>query len=58
MLTGYFKQSRFSRVHGRFIIPTILVRNKNICRSSTLSIQAESILNHVHLKAKDLLSSL
>lgn len=41
VLKPLFRLSRFSRVHGRFVCPVILVRDKNICRSSTLAIQAE-----------------
>ena len=34
-----------------------LVRNKNICRSSTLAIQVEAIFNNLHAKTKDIFGS-
>lgn len=49
-----FRESRFSRVHGRFAVPTILCRTKNISRSSTLAIQAEAMYNN----AKEFLGTL
>lgn len=52
-LKRLLRESRFSRVHGRFVVPSILVRNKNICRSATLSCHAEAILNSVHAKTKE-----
>lgn len=33
------------------------MRNKNICRSSTLAIQAEAIFNNLHAKTKDIFGS-
>eukprot|EP00471_Norrisiella_sphaerica_P005778 CAMPEP_0184479946 /NCGR_PEP_ID=MMETSP0113_2-20130426/1465_1 /TAXON_ID=91329 /ORGANISM="Norrisiella sphaerica, Strain BC52" /LENGTH=790 /DNA_ID=CAMNT_0026858123 /DNA_START=88 /DNA_END=2457 /DNA_ORIENTATION=+ len=48
-----FLQGRFARVRGRFPIPVILWRNKNICRSSTISIQAEVLLNMSRHKIRD-----
>eukprot|EP00467_Chlorarachnion_reptans_P019228 CAMPEP_0114521622 /NCGR_PEP_ID=MMETSP0109-20121206/20283_1 /TAXON_ID=29199 /ORGANISM="Chlorarachnion reptans, Strain CCCM449" /LENGTH=657 /DNA_ID=CAMNT_0001702737 /DNA_START=322 /DNA_END=2296 /DNA_ORIENTATION=+ len=44
-LTDRFRQGRFARVRGRFPIPVILWKGKNICRSSTISVQAELLLN-------------
>ena len=40
-LREYFEHCRFSRVRSRFVVPVILVRSRNICRSSTLSHEAE-----------------
>ena len=57
VLKPLFRLSRFSRVHGRFVCPVILVRDKNICRSSTLAIQAEAIFNNIHAKTKDIFGS-
>jgi len=53
-LSVNFLGSRFSRVHGRFVVPTILCRGQNICRSSTLSIMAESVMNQVTSKAREI----
>jgi hypothetical protein len=40
-----FQKSRFARVHGRFIVPAIFLgKGRFVCRSSTLAIKAESIL--------------
>ena len=58
VLKPLFRLSRFSRVHGRFVCPVILVHNKNICRSSTLAIQAEAIFNNIHAASKQMLGSL
>lgn len=57
VLKPLFRLSRFSRVHGRFVIPVILVNNKNICRSSTLAIQAEAIFNNIHSATKQMMSN-
>jgi hypothetical protein len=32
-------------VHGRFVVPVLLVGGKSICRSSTLSRSVESLYN-------------
>jgi hypothetical protein len=42
-LRRLFLEARFSRVHGRFIFPVIMLSDKYICRASTLSIQVDYI---------------
>ena len=37
--------SRYARVHGRFVIPILPINNRYLCRSSTISIGAETLLN-------------
>ncbi|KAI9137731.1 hypothetical protein BKA69DRAFT_1095545 [Paraphysoderma sedebokerense] len=51
-LAPLFKKSRFARVRGRFVVPVILVNGKNICRSSTLSSEAEVLFNTFNEKTK------
>jgi hypothetical protein len=36
----------------------LLVHNKNICRSSTLAIQAEALFNNVHAKTREFFGSI
>ncbi|KAL7753617.1 Myotubularin- protein 14 [Sorochytrium milnesiophthora] len=57
VLSGLFKKSRFARVRSRFVVPAILYNNVNICRSSTLSNEAEVLLNMLNEKTKQLLWS-
>ncbi len=45
-----------TRVHGRFAFPVLLVRDRNICRSGTISNQGENVLNHVSTLTRTLLS--
>jgi hypothetical protein len=46
-----FQNSRFARVHGRFVVPAIFLRKGQfVCRSSTLAIEAESVLQNVQDK--------
>jgi hypothetical protein len=47
-----FRKSRFARVRGRFVVPVILCRGKNICRSGTLSHEAEVLLNTLNEKTR------
>ena len=49
-LKTHIKNSRFARAHGRFVVPAILIHGQYICRSSTISIEAESILQNVQAK--------
>mmetsp|Transcript_41992 Transcript_41992/g.68174 ORF Transcript_41992/g.68174 Transcript_41992/m.68174 type:complete len:868 (-) Transcript_41992:281-2884(-) len=49
-----FLRGRFARVRGRFPIPVILWNNKNICRSSTISVQAEVLLNVSRDRLRDI----
>ncbi|KAJ3277453.1 hypothetical protein HK104_003288 [Borealophlyctis nickersoniae] len=51
-LARLFKKSRFSRVRSRFVVPVIYCRGKNICRSSTLSHEAEVLLNTLNEKTR------
>ncbi len=53
-----YSASRFSRVHGRFACPVLVVDGKNICRSATIAIQAETLLHNVTVKTAQLLGSL
>mmetsp|Transcript_15760 Transcript_15760/g.30790 ORF Transcript_15760/g.30790 Transcript_15760/m.30790 type:complete len:808 (-) Transcript_15760:236-2659(-) len=53
-LGEHFLRGRFARVRGRFPIPVILWNNKNICRSSTISVQAEVLLNLSTSKIRDI----
>ncbi|KAG0240648.1 Myotubularin- protein 14 [Mortierella sp. GBA43] len=46
-LSKQFEKSHFARVRARFVVPCILIRGKNICRSSTLSSEAEVIMHSV-----------
>ena len=57
-LSFLFKSSRFNRVHGRFVCPVLLCGGLNVSRSSTLSVPAEAMFNHVALHAKELIGSL
>lgn len=56
-LKTLFHSSRFNRVHGRFVVPVLLYKSHNICRSSTLAIQAEALMNNVYSRASDFFSS-
>ncbi|ORZ39847.1 hypothetical protein BCR44DRAFT_1216636 [Catenaria anguillulae PL171] len=51
-LVPLFRNSRFSRVRSRFVVPVLLLNGRNICRSSTLSNEAEVQLNSIAEKAK------
>jgi len=53
-LGEHFLRGRFARVRGRFPIPVILWNDKNICRSSTISVQAEVLLNLSTSKIRDI----
>ena len=44
-LKELFVTSRFARAHGRFVVPVLPVNGKQLCRSSTISIGAETVLN-------------
>ena len=55
-LRARFQRGRFGRVRGRFPVPVIIWNGKNICRSSTISVQAEVILNMSKSKLKGVLS--
>lgn len=46
-LSKQFEKSHFARVRARFVVPCILVRGKNICRSATLSNEVEVIMHKV-----------
>jgi len=43
-LKKLFMKSNLSRVRSRFVVPVILFKNKNICRSGTLSLEPEMLL--------------
>jgi myotubularin-related protein 14 len=46
-LKNAFENSKYARVHTRFVVPTILTPSGQfICRSSTLSCRAESVLQN------------
>ncbi|KAG0215123.1 Myotubularin- protein 14 [Mortierella sp. GBA30] len=53
-LSKQFEKSHFARVRARFVIPCILVRGKNICRSATLSNEVEVFMHSVNQKINDL----
>lgn len=53
-LEALFKACRYSRVHQRFVIPVILVRNRNITRSGTISVLGETIYNQLCGKSRQL----
>ena len=55
-LRELFRESRFARVRGRFVVPVLLLGNKNICRSATTSVDAVTMLSNVHSKAKQLVT--
>mmetsp|Transcript_7263 Transcript_7263/g.13551 ORF Transcript_7263/g.13551 Transcript_7263/m.13551 type:complete len:1047 (+) Transcript_7263:186-3326(+) len=57
-LREQFQRGKFARVRGRFPIPVILWNNKNICRSSTISVQAEVLLNMSTAKIRDIRNQL
>ncbi|ORX54741.1 hypothetical protein BCR36DRAFT_410548, partial [Piromyces finnis] len=48
-------KSKLSRVRSRFVIPVILYKNKNICRSGTLSLEPEILLNTLNSKTKEMI---
>ncbi|KAF9199817.1 Myotubularin- protein 14 [Haplosporangium sp. Z 27] len=52
-LTKQFEKSHFARVRARFVVPCILVRGKNICRSATLSNEVEVIIHGLKEKFID-----
>ncbi|KAF9436698.1 Myotubularin- protein 14 [Entomortierella beljakovae] len=52
-LSRQFEKSHFARVRARFVVPCILVRGKNICRSATLSSEVEVIMHNVNQKISD-----
>eukprot|EP01137_Pigoraptor_chileana_P027658 Opistho-2@10509 len=51
-----FRNARFSRVRARFVVPVILVGGRNICRSGTLSQEAEVTLNIAQDKFRSFMS--
>ncbi|KAF9572444.1 Myotubularin- protein 14 [Mortierella alpina] len=53
-LSRQFEKSHFARVRARFVVPCILVRGKNICRSATLSNEVEVFMHSVNQKINDL----
>ncbi|KAF9279886.1 Myotubularin- protein 14 [Mortierella alpina] len=53
-LAKQFEKSHFARVRARFVVPCILVRGKNICRSATLSNEVEVFMHSVNQKINDL----
>ncbi|KAG0237851.1 Myotubularin- protein 14 [Actinomortierella wolfii] len=53
-LLRLFEKSHFARVRARFVVPCILVRGKNICRSGTLSNEVEVFMHNVNQKFNDL----
>ncbi|KAF9946535.1 Myotubularin- protein 14, partial [Mortierella alpina] len=53
-LSKQFEKSHFARVRARFVVPCILVRGKNICRSATLSNEVEVFMHSVNQKINDL----
>jgi hypothetical protein len=57
-LKTHIKNSRFARVHGRFVVPAILINGQYVCRSSTISMDAESILQNVQAKTFKFIQSL
>jgi len=54
-LKKLFMKSNLSRVRSRFVIPVILYKNKNICRSGTLSLEPEMLLNSLNSKTKEII---
>ncbi len=57
-LRTLFRNSRFSRVHGRFACPVLVIDGKNICRSATIAIEAETLLHNVTVKTTQMFSTL
>jgi len=55
ILKKYFMKSKLSRVRSRFVVPVILYKNKNICRSGTLSLEPEMLLNTLNSKTKEMI---
>ncbi|KAG0038831.1 Myotubularin- protein 14 [Podila clonocystis] len=53
-LAKQFEKSHFARVRARFVVPCILVRGKNICRSATLSNEVEVFMHSFNQKINDL----
>ncbi|KAG0309850.1 Myotubularin- protein 14, partial [Dissophora globulifera] len=53
-LSKQFEKSHFARVRARFVVPCILVRGKNICRSATLSNEVEVFMHSFNQKINDL----
>ncbi|KAG0266375.1 Myotubularin- protein 14 [Actinomortierella ambigua] len=53
-LLRLFEKSHFARVRARFVVPCILVRGKNVCRSGTLSNEVEVFMHNVNQKFNDL----
>ncbi|GJJ70765.1 myotubularin-related protein 14 [Entomortierella parvispora] len=53
-LSKQFEKSHFARVRARFVIPCILVRGKNICRSATLSNEVEVFMHSFNQKFNEL----
>jgi len=45
-LAPCFSDSQFSRCHGRFVIPVILLGTTNICRSGTVSVFGETLFRN------------
>ena len=55
VLKKLFMKSNLSRVRSRFVVPVILFKNKNICRSGTLSLEPEMLLNSLNSKTKEII---
>ena len=53
-----FFNARNARCRSRFIVPTIYYRNKHVCRSATISIASETLMNTTYQKTKDIFSSI
>ena len=53
-LAAMFAAARFARTRSRFVVPVILHRGKNICRSSTLARQAEIKARQAQQRVKDM----
>ena len=51
-------ESRFARVHGRFVVPVIFIQGKHVCRSATTSVDVETIFNNVTVKTKNTVKQL
>jgi hypothetical protein len=57
-LLKLFNLSRWERVHGRFVCPVMMIDGEYICRSSTLSIQAEAIFNSFVSKTSNIFTNI
>lgn len=52
------RKSHFSRVHGRFVCPVLVVDGKYLCRSATIAIEAETLMNNMQTTTSQFFSSL